>query len=259
MRPHRKQALDRERQSLATGLEQWLEGPMTVLGLVWLALLVVEFTRGLSPALELLGRAIWVVFAIEFTVRFAIAPRKGAFLKSNLLALISLALPAARGARIARVLRAGRGVRGVRLFRLVASLNRGLRSLTTVMGRRGLRYVVAATLVVAAAGAAGMYVFESNPGGPGLNDYGTALWWTVMLLTTMGSDYWPRTAEGRVLCVGLALYAFAVFGYLTAALASFFIARDASARNTEVAGSADMKMLREELRALRAELRSRAT
>jgi voltage-gated potassium channel len=256
MRPHRKQALDRERQSLATELERWLEGPMTLLGLAWLALLVVEFTRGLSPVLDLAGRVIWVVFVIEFAVRFAIAPEKGAFLKRNVLALISLALPAARAARIARVLRAGRGVR---LFRLIASLNRGLGSLMAVMGRRGLRYVVAATVVVAVAGAAGMYVFESNPGGTGLNDYGTALWWTVMLLTTMGSDYWPRTAEGRLLCVGLALYAFAVFGYLTAALASFFIARDASARNTEVAGAPDLRLLREELRALRAELRSRAT
>jgi voltage-gated potassium channel len=245
MRPHRNQALDRERQSLATGLERWLEGPMTLLGLAWLALLIVEFTHGLSPGLEMAASAIWVVFTIEFAVRFAIAPHKIAFLKRNILTLISLALPAAR------VLRAGRALRGVRLFRLITSLNRGLRSLTAVMGRRGLRYVAAATFVVAVAGAAGMYVFERNPGGPGLNDYGTALWWTVMLLTTMGSDYWPRTVEGRVLCVALAVYAFAVFGYLTAALASFFIARDAE--------TADLHLVHEELRALRAELRSRAT
>ncbi len=43
----------------------------------------------------------------------------------------------------------------------------------------------------------------------------------------MGSDYWPRTPEGRILCLLLALYAFAVFGYVTATLASYFIGRDA--------------------------------
>lgn len=33
-----------------------------------------------------------------------------------------------------------------------------------------------------------------------------------MLLTTMGSEYWPQTAEGRILCLLLSVYAFAVFG-----------------------------------------------
>jgi voltage-gated potassium channel len=50
-----------------------------------------------------------------------------------------------------------------------------------------------------------------------------------MLLTTMGSDYWPRTPEGRVLCLLLALYAFAVFGYMTAAIAAYFVGKDKAA------------------------------
>ena len=47
-----------------------------------------------------------------------------------------------------------------------------------------------------------------------------------MLLTTMGSEYWPRTPEGRFVCLLLSIYAFAVFGYITATLASFFIGSD---------------------------------
>ena len=49
-----------------------------------------------------------------------------------------------------------------------------------------------------------------------------------MTMTTMGSDYFPRTLEGRVLGWLLALYAFTVFGYITATIASLFIARDAA-------------------------------
>ena len=64
------------------------------------------------------------------------------------------------------------------------------------------------------------------PDPAGIHDYGTALWWTAMLMTTMGSAYWPQTGEGRILCVLLALYAFAVFGYVTATLATFFVSRD---------------------------------
>jgi voltage-gated potassium channel len=42
---------------------------------------------------------------------------------------------------------------------------------------------------------------------------------------TLGSEYWPHSAEGRVLCFMLALYAFTIFGYVTATLATFFLDR----------------------------------
>jgi voltage-gated potassium channel len=141
-----------------------------------------------------------------------------------------LALPALRLlrlARVARVARFARATRGIRLARLLSSVNRSMRMLAMGFRRRGLGYVVVLTVVVAVTGAAGMYRFELDaPGGPGFSDYGTALWWTAMLLTTMGSEYWPRTPEGRLLCLLLAIYAFAVFGYVTAAIAAYFVDRD---------------------------------
>ncbi len=75
-----------------------------------------------------------------------------------------------------------------------------------------------------------------------------------MIMTTMGSEYWPRTAEGRVLCLILSLYAFAVFGYVTATLASFFVGRDAESEEGEVAGAQAVESLRAEIAALRTEL-----
>ena len=71
-----------------------------------------------------------------------------------------------------------------------------------------------------------------------------------MIMTTMGSDYWPQTAEGRVLCLLLSVYAFTGFGYVTAALASYFIGRDAEG---EKAATSDIQ---KELSELRAELRA---
>jgi hypothetical protein len=53
--------------------------------------------------------------------------------------------------------------------------------------------------------------------------------WTAMLLTTMGSDHWPRTPEGRVLCLLLAIYAFAVFSYVTASITAYFVGKDQQA------------------------------
>ena len=44
--------VERERWHELHELEEWLEKPMLVLSVIWLALVIVEFTRGLSPALE---------------------------------------------------------------------------------------------------------------------------------------------------------------------------------------------------------------
>lgn len=249
-----------ERLGALRGLEAWIETPMQVLGFIWLALLVLELTRGLSPVLSALTTTIWVIFIAEFALRLVLAPDKSEYVRRNWLSALSLALPALRVLRIARVtrvLRLAPATRGLRLVRVVTSINRGMRALGRAMGRRGLGYAIALTIIVTLAGAAGMYAFESElPDGRGLTSYAGALWWTAMIMTTMGSDYWPSTGEGRALCVLLSVYAFAVFGYVTAALASFFIGRDAVRDDAEIAGRTALDALRTEIVLLRTEVAS---
>jgi voltage-gated potassium channel len=72
----------------------------------------------------------------------------------------------------------------------------------------------------------------------------------------MGSEYWPQTPEGRILCFILALYAFAVFGYLTAVLATFFVGRDAEDEEAELAGAKSLDALYTEIKALRSEIQA---
>jgi voltage-gated potassium channel len=131
-----------------------------------------------------------------------------------------------------------------------------MRALGTGMGRRGLGYVAALTFVVIIAGAAGMLALEREAAG-GLPHYASALWFTIMLLTTIGSEYWPRTPEGRLLCILLSMYAIGVFGYITAGLASFFVERDREEQAPERLIGSDVDGLRLEIAALRDELRGR--
>lgn len=254
-----KRHLDRERWRLLYRLDRWLETPMVLLGFLWLVLLVVELTRGLNVHLQRLSTAIWVVFVVDFAVRFVLAPRKLAYLRRNWLTVVALFLPALRVlrfVRVARLFRLARVARGTRLVRVLSSLNRGMRALGRSMGRRGLGYVLALTGLVTLVGAAGMYAFERElPGGRGLNDYGSALWWTAMIMTSLGSEYWPKTAEGRILGFLLSVYAVAVLGYVTAALASFFVGRDAESEQGEIPSAESVEALRGEIAALRAELR----
>lgn len=202
-------------------VEHVLEGPMVVLAFAWIGLIVVEFAVGQRYWLEWASNSIWVAFVMDFVLRLALADRRAAFLRRNWLTMISLLLPALRIFRLIRVLRLARATRGIRLVRLATSVNRSAHALMTSMERKGGGYVVALTGIVTVAGAAGMYALEENL----FTSYSDALWWTAMIITTMGSDVWPHSPEGRILCLALAVYAFSVFGYVTAMLASFLVER----------------------------------
>ncbi len=240
--------LNKERATLLRRIEHTLESPMIFLGFVWLVLLVIELTWGLTPVLESVSLSIWGLFIIDFIIKLILAPHKLSFLKRNWLTLISLIIPALRVVRFFRFARVLRSLRGVRLVKIVASLNRGMRSLGASMRRRGIKYLVLLTLAVLFAGAAGMLALEREVAG--FKNYGNALWWTAMLLTSMGTDYWPQTPEGKSLCLLISIYGFCVFGYITATLASFFIGRDAEEKDAPLASAEDITLLRHQIQEL---------
>ena len=243
--------LTRARAELARRIENWLELPMAALGAVWLLLMVLDLLRGPTPVTDTIGITIWIVFILEFALRLIVAPARTRFLRRNWVTLLSLALPALRVfrfARVVRILRAGRATRTLRLARLLTSFNRGMRALGSTMQNRGFSYVVALTLIVLLLGAAGLFTFERERNDAAFATFGSSLWWTAMLLTTMGSEFWPRSSEGRLICLLLSVYASAVFGYITATLASYFVESDAAGER------ARSQRLERELAAIRAAL-----
>jgi len=244
-----------ERWGLLRDLEDWIETPMLVLSFVWLVLVAVELIRGASQMLEVFGTAIWVVFVAEFLVRLALAPEKLPFLRRNLLTMIALVAPAFRLLRGLRFLRFARAGRGLRLVRIVGTANRGMKALRASFRRRGIGYVLGSTSIVTLLGAGGMLAFEpASEVEGGFASYADALWWTAMLMTSIGSEFWPDSPEGRILCFLLSVYGFAVFGYITAAFASFFVERDAAAPETQTLSTADISALRAEIESLRLDL-----
>jgi voltage-gated potassium channel len=242
-----------ERWQVLTQLEEWLERPMLVLSFIWLVLVLVELIWTTSGVFELIGTIIWAIFILEFLLRFALAPKKIQFLRRNPITIIALIAPAFRFLRALRLLRLGRGLR---LVRIVGTANRGLTALRRSFDRRGLGYVLATTALVILLGAGGMLAFE--PGrevSGGFTGYAHALWWTAMLVSTMGSGFWPESPEGRVLSLLLSIYGLAVFGYITASFATFFIGQEAADPEGEVGGAREIAALRDEIAALRADLR----
>lgn len=244
-----------ERWNVLEELDEWLRLPMALLGLAWLLIVVAELLWGESDLLSLASTAVWVIFIAEFALRLVLAPDRSRFLKRNWLTVIALIVPALRFFRALAVLRAARALRGLRLVRIVGTANRSMNALRTTMRRRRFGYVLGLTVLVIMLGAAGMLSFEpAHEVEGGYTSYGHALWWTAMLVTSIGSDFWPLTTEGRVLALLLSIYGLAVFGYITASFASFFVGRDATEADAPLAGSADVARLAEEIRELRLQL-----
>jgi len=249
-----------ERWRVLEQLDDWLRVPMILLSLAWLVIVVIELAYGGGALLEVFGTAIWAVFIAEFLLRLAIAPDRLEFMKRNWLTVIALALPALRLFRAVRLLRAARALRGMRLVRIVGTANRSMKTLKATLARRRFGYVLALTALVVLLGAAGMLSFEpADEVDGGFTSYGDALWWTAMLVSTIGSAFWPVTMEGRLLSFLLSLYGLAVFGYITASFASFFVGRDAEEEAGSIVESEELAALRDEIAALRRDLRSSGT
>lgn len=251
--------LKRQRGEALEQFRDWIDTPMVILAFVWLALIIGELVTGLSRRLALLSTSIWFIFILEFLVEFVLAPNKIVYLKRNWFTALSLIVPGLRvfqAIRFLRILRFASATRGLRLLSIMTSLNRGMKALRVTMRRRGMGYVVALTLLVTFTGAAGMYAFEKD-NGEAFDNYSSALWWTAMVMTTMGSQYWPHTVAGQVLCLVLAVYAFAVFGYVTGTLASFFVGRDAEHPDSQVPSARSIDALHDQIESLRKEMATR--
>lgn len=244
-----KASTDDEREELRGRIAAWMDVPLDLLGVLLLGILVVEFAADLSPAwgarLSTLNWFVYAVFTIHFFVQLALAPSKGLYLRRNWLAAISVVLPALR---VLRVLRAVRALRGLRLVRLLTATNRGARSLSRMLRGHDFGRVLGLTVAVVAVGAGALVYFESNGARLGAQ-YGEALWWAVGFVTTIGTDFQPRTLEGRVVTLLLVVWGLGVFGYITGAVASYFVGQD----NTD-STNAEVQALRREVAELRAML-----
>lgn len=251
-----------ERFELLHYVDSLLEPVMVVLGFVFFALLLMDFA--LVP-LVILGedrlpailQGIWVVFLLDFLLRFWIAPDKLTYLRRDWLGALSLALPFLRPFRIFRVARV---VRQASFVRFLGGINRGMRTLRKVTRGRQFAFVAVLTVVVVLAGAAGSFYFERGYPGSPVQTLGDALWWSSTLVTTMNSEFYVVSTEARIVAVLQRVFALSVFGYITASIASYLIGSDTSATvgaDSPDGAPGELRALREEIAEMRRMLEER--
>lgn len=199
--------------------------PMLILGIIWIFLLILELLKKSNPLFEKLSIAIWIIFILDFFIKFIIAPSKKKFIKYNILTILSLFVPAVRIFVVFRLVKLFNLTRGIIVLKLVSGMNRGMNTLAHTFEKRAFGFLAFLTVIVWLVSAAGMYEFEKKSD-PGIPDYTNAVWVTAMFMSTVGADTWPKTMEGKFLCLFLSVYGFTVFGYVTATFASSFFEED---------------------------------
>ncbi|WP_053850961.1 potassium channel family protein [Streptomyces sp. NRRL B-24085] len=108
-----------------------------------------------------------------------------------------------------------------------------------MLGRQGrplhLKAAGGATLVLLAVmltGSWAVVVAEEGARGADLTSYPKALWWSVETATTVGyGDFYPVTWWGRLVGTVVMVVGITTYGMVTAALATWFVAREQKRRH----------------------------
>ena len=217
------------------------EWPLTVAAGFFLAayawpVLEPAMAEGLRHACSTATVVILVMFASDYLLRLALARRPVHFVRTHMVDLLVLLLPLLRPLPVLRVVTA--------LNRLNSRAAFSLRGRATVylVGGVGLLGFTAAVAVL-----------ERSQPDANIKTFGDAAWWAVTTITTVGyGDQHPTTDAGRIAGVGLMVGGIALLGVVTAALASWFVEHVARDERTDADLQAQLVVLVDEVRALRA-------
>ena len=161
----------------------------------------------------------WMVFFADYLVRLTLAQPRGVWFRRHLFELTVVVLPALRPLRLLRALT------------LVHVLQR---TAGTALRSRIAIYGIGAALVLIWIAALAVLESERGHAGANIENFGDALWWAFVTITTVGyGDHYPVTVWGRLVAVLLMCGGVAVVGVVTATLASWVIERAAQGHDDD--------------------------
>ena len=209
-------------------LERATDVPLLVLSVAMIPLLaipaIVDLPSGVAAAFSIANAMIWLAFVLDYGLRLALAEHRARFLRASWMDLVIVAVPFLRPLRIAR---SARALRILHLGRLATALERGGRAGARFLFRHRLHEALLLTAVGVLVASGLVYALESDAKGTNITSIGDSLWWAITTVTTVGyGDVYPVTAAGQVIASVVMLAGIALFGVLSANLASLLLEGD---------------------------------
>jgi len=167
------------------------------------------------------GRTIiYVIFIGDFLPPLMVAPRKGRFLRRNMLIALSVLLPLLRPIHLlGGIARLSTG----QLLQAVTGTKRLLQAVHQITLGARFAYLLSLTVILVLLASVAVYLLERHTPSADIDSLGEALWWAATLVTMINSADDPVTLPGRVVGMALRLYALTVFGYLTASISTYIV------------------------------------
>jgi voltage-gated potassium channel len=196
--------------------ERATEWPLAVLAALFLGAYAWPILDpAISPAwrdtCQVVDIGVWVLFAVEFVTRMSLTRHRVFYLSRHLHDVAVIVLPI---------------LRPLRLLRLVMLLRVLNRSATDSLRGRIAIYVSGSVVLLVFCASLAVLDAERHAATSNIKDFGTALWWSIVTITTVGyGDHFPVTFEGRAVGVGLMIGGIALLGVVTASIASWLIDR----------------------------------
>lgn len=183
--------------------------------LVLLAPVFVNLSAGVLLGLAALEWLLWLVFVAEYAVRLFIAVDRRGFMAHNVVDLLVVLLPmipVLRSLRILRLLRIG--VMGARV----------IDQSDAIIKRSNAKYAFMVAGLIVLLAAVMVYSVEHDASGSNIHSLTDALWWAATTVTTVSyGDLYPVSPEGQVVALVLMVVGIALFGLVSASLASLFV------------------------------------
>jgi voltage-gated potassium channel len=226
----------------ASRAKRRFEAPVLIAALLVVPVIIIEEREPSEAWLQVANVAnwaIWAAFFLEYVTVVSLAEDRWSYTKSAWLDVFIIVvsfplLPALFAiSRLLRLTRLSRVFRILRLVRLAAVLSRGGQTVRRLFRKRGLGYLLALTVLLAAGFAALFAIAEDA----GLLD---GLWWAIQTITTVGyGDTFPVTGLGRIAGIGLMVLGIGFVAILTAAVAAQFVEEEETELTDAIQGLHD--------------------
>lgn len=202
---------------------------MAFLSLAIATILIVQLTLKLGYNSEIIltniAYTIWIIFVIDFVIRFFISTDKKSFIKNNIIDLISI-IPF----HTFFILLSNLGIfhlgkyiillKLVMVLRIVAIVKRSNSNFYRFMRTNNFSYTLFIALILIFLSSIAMSYFEKW-------NIGDSLWWSIVTVTTVGYGYiCPKTFSGRIVASILMIFGIGFIGSLTSTLSTYFIKKE---------------------------------